>query len=136
MDAQDAQDNQDGTQQHERLTPAMIVCGFADVQDCKPAVFGKNPVHPVHPCESKIDSCLTLNRLPATRRKALFGVSAVVAPYTEWPENPQARPAALTASQKCFKCCAIPIACSFLSASFDSSVRCFREEFLRFKSSL
>ena len=31
MDAQDAQDIQDGTLQHERLTPAMIACGFADV---------------------------------------------------------------------------------------------------------
>ena len=29
----------------------------------------KNPVHPVHPCESKIYSCLTLNRFPANRRK-------------------------------------------------------------------
>ena len=26
MDAQDAQDNQDGTLLHERLTPAMIAC--------------------------------------------------------------------------------------------------------------
>ena len=56
MDAQDAQDNQDGTVLHERLTPAMIACGFADVQDDKPAVFRKNPVHPerggsVHPCK-------------------------------------------------------------------------------------
>ena len=41
MDAQDAQDNQDGTQQYERLTPAMIACGFADVKDCKPAVSRK-----------------------------------------------------------------------------------------------
>ena len=38
IDAQDAQDNQDGRLLHERLTPAMIVCGFADVQDCKPAI--------------------------------------------------------------------------------------------------
>ncbi len=41
MDAQDAQDNQDGTLLHARLTPAMIVCGFADVQDCKAAVSRK-----------------------------------------------------------------------------------------------
>ena len=31
MDAQDAQDNQDATLLHERLTPAVIGCGFADV---------------------------------------------------------------------------------------------------------
>ena len=31
MDRQDAQDNQDETLVHERLTPAMIACGFADV---------------------------------------------------------------------------------------------------------
>ena len=51
MDAQDAQDNQDGTLLHERLTPAVIACGFADVQDYKPAVSRKYPVHPVHPCK-------------------------------------------------------------------------------------
>ncbi|MDE2756047.1 MAG: hypothetical protein OXI92_05805, partial [Acidobacteriota bacterium] len=50
MDAQDAQDIQDGRLLHERLTPAMIVCGFADCQDCKAVVSRKNPVHPVHPC--------------------------------------------------------------------------------------
>ena len=65
MDAQDAQDNQHGTLLHERLTPAMIASGFADVQEYKPAFSGKNPVHPVHPCESKIYPCLTLSRLPA-----------------------------------------------------------------------
>ena len=65
MDAQDAQDNQDQRLLHETLTPAMIACGFADVQEYKPAVSGKNPVHPVHPCESKIYPCLTLSRLPA-----------------------------------------------------------------------
>ena len=32
----DAQDNQ-----HERLTPAMIACGFADIPDFKPAVSRK-----------------------------------------------------------------------------------------------
>ena len=32
MDAQDAQDNQDGTLLHEKPAPAMIVCGFADAQ--------------------------------------------------------------------------------------------------------
>ena len=41
MDAQDAQDNQDPTLLHERLTPAMMVCGLADVQDCKAAVSKK-----------------------------------------------------------------------------------------------
>ena len=57
MDAQDAQDIQDGRLLHESLTPTMIACGFADVQDDKPAVSRKNPVNPVHPvhrCESKI----------------------------------------------------------------------------------
>ena len=31
MDAQDAQDNQDERLLHERVTPAMIACGFAEV---------------------------------------------------------------------------------------------------------
>ncbi len=59
----------------ETLTRAMIVCGFEDVREHKPAVSGKNPVHPVHRCESKIYPCLTMNRFPATRRKRLFQVS-------------------------------------------------------------
>ena len=50
----------------------MIVCGFEDVREHKPAVSGKNPVHPVHRCESKIYPCLTMNRFPATRRRRLF----------------------------------------------------------------
>ena len=57
MDRQDAQDNQDGRVLHERVTPGMNACGFADVQDYKPAVSRKNPVNPVHPvhrCESII----------------------------------------------------------------------------------
>ena len=33
MDAQDAQDNQDGTLLHAELTSAMIACGFADAQE-------------------------------------------------------------------------------------------------------
>ena len=33
MDGQDAQDNQDGTPVHKKLTPAMIRYGFADAQD-------------------------------------------------------------------------------------------------------
>ena len=41
MDAQDAQDNQDGRPLHERPAPAMIARGFADVQDGKPAVSNK-----------------------------------------------------------------------------------------------
>ena len=50
MDVQDGQDNRHGRLLHERLSRAMIAWGFADVQDYKPAVSGKNPVHPVHPC--------------------------------------------------------------------------------------
>ena len=53
----------------------MIACGFEDVREHKPAVSGKNPVHPVHRCESKIYPCLTMNRFPATRRRRLFQVS-------------------------------------------------------------
>ena len=41
IDAQDAQDNQDGTLLHQRLTPAMIARGFVDAQDDKPAVSRK-----------------------------------------------------------------------------------------------
>ncbi len=41
MDAQDAQGNQNGTLPHQRLTPAMIAYGFADVHECKPAVSRK-----------------------------------------------------------------------------------------------
>ena len=65
IDAQDAQDNQDGRLLQETRTRAMIACGFEDVREHKPAVSGKNPVHPVHRCESQIYSCLTLNRAPA-----------------------------------------------------------------------
>ena len=77
----DAQDNQDGRLLQETLTRAMIVCGFEDVREHKPAVSGKNPVHPVHRCESKIYPCLTMNRFPATRRKRLFQVSSTPAPH-------------------------------------------------------
>ena len=59
----------------------MIVCGFEDVREHKPAVSGKNPVHPVHRCESKIYPCLTMNRFPATRRRRLFQVSVAPAPH-------------------------------------------------------
>ncbi len=41
MDAQDTQDNQDGTLVHEKPALAMIVCGFADAQDDKLAVSRK-----------------------------------------------------------------------------------------------
>ena len=37
IDAQDAQDKQDGTLLHGNLTSAMIACGIADAQDCKRA---------------------------------------------------------------------------------------------------
>ena len=53
IDAQDAQDNQDGRLLQEKRTRAMIACGFEDVREHKPAVSGKNPVHPVHRCEIK-----------------------------------------------------------------------------------
>ena len=75
MDAQDAQDNQDGRLLQETLTRAMIACGFEDVREHKPSVSRKNPVHPVHRCESKIYPCLTMNRFPATRRRRLFQIS-------------------------------------------------------------
>ena len=58
----------------------MIACGFEDVREHKPAVSGKNPVHPVHRCESKIYPCLTMNRFPATRRRRLFQASRAPAP--------------------------------------------------------
>ena len=41
MDAQDAQDNQDGAVLRGKLTPAMITRGFADVQDDQAAVSKK-----------------------------------------------------------------------------------------------
>ena len=41
IDAQDAQDHQDGRLLQETLTRAMIVCGFEDVREHKPAVSGK-----------------------------------------------------------------------------------------------
>ena len=66
----------------------MIACGFGDVQEYKPAVSGKNPVHPVHPCESTICPCLTLNRFPATRRSGLF-------------QEPGPRPQAPDAGTRC-----------------------------------
>ena len=37
----------------------MIARGFVDAQDDKPAVSRKNPVHPVHRCESEIHPCST-----------------------------------------------------------------------------
>ncbi len=78
---------------HERLTPVMIGCGFADVRDCQPAVSGKYPVHPVHPCESIIYSCLTLNRFPATRLRGVFQVG--LAPGQDNPTLPIFRVAEL-----------------------------------------
>ena len=41
MDAQDAQDNQNRTLLSEKLTSAMIACGFVEVRECKPAFSGK-----------------------------------------------------------------------------------------------
>ena len=41
IDAQDAQDNQDGRLLQETRTRAMIACGFEDVRDYKPAVSRK-----------------------------------------------------------------------------------------------
>ena len=53
--------------------------------------------------------------------------------YPPIPLRP--RPAALTASQNGFRRCAIPFACSFLRASFDSNSSPPREGFFRFNSS-
>ncbi len=75
----DAQDNQDGRLLQETRTRAMIGCGFEDVREHKPTVSGKNPVHPVHRCESKIYPCLTMNRFPATRRRRSFQASVAPA---------------------------------------------------------
>ena len=41
IDAQDAQDSQEGRLLHERLTPAMIARGFADAKNYQPAVSRK-----------------------------------------------------------------------------------------------
>jgi len=75
IDAQDAQDYQDGRLLRERLAPAMIACGCqvgllihfgkctlvfrsftrnnTHTRNYKPAVSRTNPVHPVHRCESE-----------------------------------------------------------------------------------
>ena len=37
----DAQDNQNRTLLSEKLTSAMIACGFVEVQECRPAFSGK-----------------------------------------------------------------------------------------------
>ena len=95
IDAQDAQDNQDGRLLQETLTRAMIACGFEDVREHKPAVSGKNPVHPVHPCESKIYPCLTMNRFPATRRKRLFQTSRAPAPH-DGADHSRVKPVGMT----------------------------------------
>ena len=41
MDAQDAQDNRDGTLLHEKLAPAIIRYGFAGAQDFRTPAFQK-----------------------------------------------------------------------------------------------
>jgi len=38
----DAQLNQNGTLLSEKLTSAMIACGFVEVQECKPGFSGKS----------------------------------------------------------------------------------------------
>ena len=93
-----AQEDQDGTPPHARLTPAMMAHGSqvgrlihfgkhrlefkrlsgsnTGAQVRKPVVSRKTPVHPVHRCESKIYLCWTLDRCPATRRRRLFHASS------------------------------------------------------------
>ena len=66
IDAQDAQDNQDGRLLQETLTRAMIVCGFEDVrtQGSPEKILAASIAG-----ESKIYPCLTMNRFPATKRR-------------------------------------------------------------------
>ena len=75
IDAQDAQDNQDGRLLQETLTRAMIACGFEDVREHKPAVSGKILCILCIDVNQKIYPCLTMNRFPATRRRGLFQIS-------------------------------------------------------------
>ena len=100
IDAQDAQDNQDGRLLQETLTRAMIGCGFEDVREHKPAVSGKNPVHPVNRCESKIYPCLTMNRFPATRRRGLFQTSRAPAPHDGADHTEEKQPAVFVLEMK------------------------------------
>ena len=85
---------------HGKPPPAMIAGGFADVQDYKSAVFRKNPVHPVHRCESKIYPCVTLSRLPAIRQKAFVSnkpaAPAQIKPSIGRPLSPPMELAILT----------------------------------------
>ena len=53
----------------------MIVCGFEDVREHKPAVSEKILCILCIDVKSKIYPCLTMNRFPATRRRHLFQVS-------------------------------------------------------------
>ena len=84
IDAQDAQDNQDGRLLHETLTQAMIACGFEDVREHKPAVSGKNPVHPVHRCESNSNLPM-LDYEPVSSHQAQAFVSGKLSPTPSWP---------------------------------------------------
>ena len=82
IDAQDAQDNQDGRLLQETLTRAMIACGFEDVREHKPAVSGKILcILCIDVNQIQIYPCLTMNRFPATRRRRLFQVSWAPAPH-------------------------------------------------------
>ena len=76
-----AQDNQEGRLLHERLTPAMIACGFADVQHCKPAVCGKILCILCIDANQKSAHARLLNRFPANRRRWLFQASRAPAPH-------------------------------------------------------
>ena len=81
IDAQDTQDNQDRRLLQETRTRAMIVCGFEDVREHKPAVSGKILCILCIDVNQKIYPCLTMNRFPATRRRRLFQVSSAPAPH-------------------------------------------------------
>ena len=104
----------------------MIACGFEDVREHKPAVSGKNPVHPVHRCESKIYPCLTMNRFPATRRRGLFQASRAPAPH-DGADHSRVKPGTLMAfrgqgqvpvpSPSFFVCLRGP-SCAFVDNSF------------------
>ena len=90
IDAQDAQDNQDGRLLHETLTRAMIACGFEDVREHKPAVSGKKCV-PHLPQGFPCCCLLPLPCVPASlpRRKRI-GARVALFPIRQRP-SPKVR---------------------------------------------